>query len=229
MESQEVSRIGIDLQQKTYKYLGVLIGEDLAFSEHLKRLKGKLISASFMLNQSKSFLPFKARLQAYRSIFESHLNFATIVWSINNTAIGKLGPIQQKALRSVFLLPYRSHVAQLLSSYNIMKVEQIITSIRAKFIHNLRKGKLPADFSNFVTMVNTNDDNVRSSRFSSFNYCVNSDKTSPKHLISRSWNNLPFAVKSEQPDYFLENLRSYFNTCNDKLCQIEHCWLCSNN
>ena len=79
MDGQEVNRIGIDLQQKTYKYLGVLIGEDLAFSEHLKRLKGKLISASFMLNQSKSFLPFKARLQAYRSIFESHLNFATIV------------------------------------------------------------------------------------------------------------------------------------------------------
>ena len=55
MESQEVSRIGIDLQQKTYKYLGVLIGEDLAFSEHFKRLRGKLISASFMLHQSKSF------------------------------------------------------------------------------------------------------------------------------------------------------------------------------
>ena len=48
MESQEVSRIGIDLQQKTYKYLGVLIGEDLAFSEHLKRLKGKLMSSSFI-------------------------------------------------------------------------------------------------------------------------------------------------------------------------------------
>ena len=78
MESQEVYRIIFGLQQKTFKYLGVLIGEDLTFSEHLKRLKGKLISASFMLNQSKSFLPFKARLQAYSFILESHLNCATI-------------------------------------------------------------------------------------------------------------------------------------------------------
>ena len=129
MENQEVLRIGKGLGRETYKYL---IGEDLTFSEHITRIKGKFISASFMLNQSKLFLPFKARLPAYRSIFESHLNFATIVWSVNNTAIGKLGPIQQKALRSVFLLPYRSHVKQLLSYYNIMKVEQIILSIRAK-------------------------------------------------------------------------------------------------
>ena len=131
MENQEVLRIGKGLGQETYKYLGILIGEDLTFSEHI-RIKGKLISASFMLNQSKLFLPFKARLPAYRLIFESHLNIATIVWSVNNTAIGKLGPIQQKALRSVFLLPYQSHVKQLPSHYNIMKVEQIILSIRAK-------------------------------------------------------------------------------------------------
>jgi hypothetical protein len=229
MVNQEVLRIGKGQKQETYKYLGVLIGEDLSFTEHTQKIKGKLISASFMLNQSKSFLPFKARLQAYRSIFESHLNFATIVWSVNKTAIGKLGPIQQKALRSVFLQPYRSHVKQFLSSYNILKVEQIIISIRAKFIHNLRKGKLPADFLNFITMVDTNDYNVRSSRFSSYNCCLISDKTSPKYLISQSWNSLPFDVKSEKPEHFLEKLRKYFNSCNDEVCQIEHCWLCNNN
>ena len=171
-----------------------------------------------MLNQSKLFLPFKARIQAQHSIFESHLNFATIVWSVNNKAIGKLGPIQQKALESVFLLPYRSHVKQLLSHYNIMKVEQIILSIRAKFVHNLRRRRLSTDFCNIITMVNTNDYSVRSSRFSSYNYCLILDKTSPKHFISKSWNSLPFDIKSEQLDDFLEKLRPLFNSCNDKIC-----------
>ena len=81
MDGKEVTRIGKGLKEETYKYLGVLIGEDLTFSEHVNRIKGRLISASFMLSQSKNFLPFKARLQVYRSIFESHLNFATVVWS----------------------------------------------------------------------------------------------------------------------------------------------------
>ena len=62
MNNNEVLRIGRGLEQETYKYLGVLIGEGLTFSEHVNRIEGKLVSPSFMLNQSKSFLPFKARL-----------------------------------------------------------------------------------------------------------------------------------------------------------------------
>ena len=226
MDGKEVSRIGKGLKEETYKYLGVLIGEDLTFSEHVNRIKGRLISASFMLNQSKNVLPFKARLLVYRSIFESHLNFATVVWSTNRDSVSKLGPIQQKALRSVFLQPYRSHIAPFLSSYNIMKVDQLIVSVRAKFIHNLRILKLPAEFNGFVSKVDTNDGNFRNLRFCNFNYCLDTDVSSPKYSICKSWNSLPFEIKSTQPDEFLDTLRNYFNSCNDKLCQIENCWLC---
>ena len=180
-----------------------------------------------MLNQSKAFLPFMARLQVYRSIFESHLNFATAVWSINDNAVSKLNPVQQKALKSVFLLPYRSHVTQRLPAFNIMKVEQIITSVRAKFIHNLRKGKLPTEFASLASLVSLDDDSIRSSRFSMFNYSQVNDKATPKYHIIKSWNNLPFEVKSSQPDNFLNDLKLYFNSCNEQPCQIERCWLCS--
>ena len=223
---EEVHRVGKGLKQETYKYLGVLIGEDLTFSEHVNRIKGKLMSASFMLNQSKNFLPFKARLQVYRSLFESHLNFATIVWSINRTAVSKLGSIQQKALRYIFLKPRQSHVTPLLSAHNILKIEQLILSVRAKFIHNLRIGRLPDEFNDFVKMVDVNDDSVRNLRFSNFNYCLDKDRTSPKYSISKSWNSLPYNVKSEQPDDFLEELRKYFNHCNAEECHNENCWLC---
>ena len=175
MDGLEVSRIGKGLKEETYKYLEVLIGDDLTFSEHINCIKGRLISASFMLNQSKTFLPFKARLQVYRSIFERHLNFATVVWSTNRDTVSKLGPIQQKALRSVFLQPYRSHIAPFLSSYNILKVDQLVVSVRAKFIHNLRISKLPAEFNGFVSMVDINDENFRNLRLSNFNYCLDKE------------------------------------------------------
>ena len=226
MDNQEVQRVGKGQKQETYKYLGVLIGEDLTFDEHVNRVRGKLVSAAFMLNQSKPFLPFKARLQVYRSIFESHLNFAAIVWSTSKNTVSKLSPLQQRALRSVFLLPRRSHVSQNLSKFNILKVEQIITSIRAKFIHNLRIQKLPSEFRNFVTMVDFHDENVRPSRFSPFNYHLVKDKTNPRYHISNSWNNLPFLVKASQPDEFLEDLRCHFNSCNDQPCTDDKCWFC---
>ena len=175
MDNQEVKRIGQGEKQITYKYLRVLIGEDLTFSEHVGHVKGRLISTAFILNQSKSFLPFKSRLHAYRSIFESHLNYSTIVWSGNQNLINKLATVQNKALKSVFLLPYRSHIAPRLSDHNILKVDQIVTSIRVKFIHNLRMGRLPAEFSDFLTVVDNNIENIQTSRFSVFNYCQITD------------------------------------------------------
>ena len=179
-----------------------------------------------MLNQSKSFLPLKSRLQVYRSIFESHLNFASIVWSVSKNTISRLNSVQQKALRSVFLQPRRSHVSQNLSKFNILRVEQLITSTRAKFIHNLRIGKLPGEFKNFVTMVDFNDQDVRQSRFSPFNYHQIRDRTNPRYHIVNSWNNLPFLLKASQPDDFLEDLRDHFNKFNDQPCSTENCWLC---
>ena len=107
-----------------------------------------------------------------------------------------------------------------------MKVDQLIISVRAKFIHNLRIAKLPAEFIGFVSMVDTNDENFRSLRLSNFNYCLDTDVSSPKYAICKSWNSLPFDIKSTQPDEFLDTLRKYFNSCNDKICQIENCWLC---
>ena len=107
-----------------------------------------------------------------------------------------------------------------------MKVDQLIISVRAKFIHNLRILKLPAEFNGFVSMVDTNDENFRNLRLSNFNYCLDTDVSSPKYSICKSWNSLPFEIKSTQPDEFLDTLRNYFNSCNDKVCQIENCWLC---
>ena len=116
--------------------------------------------------------------------------------------------------------------SQRLSEFNILKVEQIIISVRAKFIHNLRILKLPSEFKDFVSMVDFHDENVRSSRFSPFNYHQIKDTTNPRYHISNSWNNLPFMMKASQPDDFLEDLRCHFNSCNDIPCTIDKCWVC---
>ena len=57
MDSQEVQRVGKGQKEETYKYLGVLIGEDLTFDEHVNRVRGKLVSAAFMLTKANHFCP----------------------------------------------------------------------------------------------------------------------------------------------------------------------------
>ena len=61
-------------------------------------------------------------------------------------------------------------------------------------------------------MVDFHNGNVRSSRFSPYNYHQTKDKTNPKYHISNSWNNLPFVVKASQPDDFLEDLSFVIST-----------------
>ena len=104
-----------------------------------------------------------------------------------------------------------------------------ITSVIAMFIHNLRTGRLPDEFNDFVKMINVDDENVRSLRFANFNFNLNNDKSSAKYSISKSWNSLPYNLKSEQPDEFLEELKQYFNISNDEECQVEKCWLCGHD
>ena len=120
-------------------------------------------------------------------------------------------------------------ITPLLSAHNLLKVDQLITSVRAKFIHNLRTGRLPDEFNDFVKMINVDDENVRSLRFANFNFNLNNDKSSAKYSISKSWNSLPYNLKSEQPDEFLEELKQYFNISNDEECQVEKCWLCGHD
>ena len=125
------------------------------------------------------------------------------------------------------LRQYTQHqMSQNLSKFNIFKVEQIITSIRAKFVRNLRIQKLPSEFRDFVTMVDFHDENVRLSRFSPFNYNLVKDKTNPRYHISNSWNNIPFLVIASQSDDFLEDLRCSFNSVNDQPCTVDKCWFC---
>ena len=141
--------------------------------------------------------------------------------------MNKLATIQNKALKSVFLLPYRAHIASQLSANNIFKVDQLITLIRVEFIHNLRMERLPPEFSGLVTIVENSDKNMRTSRFSSFNYCQATDLSSPKYHIVKSWKSSSFNLKATKPDSFLIAVKQSFNQCNDKPCDTEHCWLCS--
>ena len=81
----------------------------------------------------------------------------------------------------------------------------------------------------FLKMVDVYDENTRNLRFANFNYNLDTDKSSAKYSICKSWNSLPFNLKSEQPDDFLEELKQYFNVSNDEECQVEKCWLCGHD
>ena len=75
-----IERIGEDCTTKSFKFLGVLIDDQLRWHHHLSSLKLKINSANYALAQVKYQIPLFARQAIYESLCKSHLNFSNIIY-----------------------------------------------------------------------------------------------------------------------------------------------------
>ena len=75
---KSISRIGEDFKEKSFKFLGHHIDENLTWVHHMDHVNKKLVSANYALSRSKSLLPRRILNNIYRSLFESHLHFGSI-------------------------------------------------------------------------------------------------------------------------------------------------------
>ena len=60
----------------------------------------------------------------------------------------------------------------------LQQISDSITYLAKINIHNLRKG--PAEFDSFAALAKLDEENIRSSRFSMFNFSQGQGKTNPK-------------------------------------------------
>ena len=78
--NEVISRIGENYEEKSFKILGHHLDESLTWAHHINHVNKKLVSANFSLSRSSAFLPSNILKSIYRSLFESHLHFGSIVW-----------------------------------------------------------------------------------------------------------------------------------------------------
>ena len=91
-----IARIGENCEEKSFKFLGHHLDEQLSWTHHSNHIYKKLVSANVALSRSKGFLPTQILKSIYQSLFESHLHFGSIVWgSAKQNILNKL-EIQQK-------------------------------------------------------------------------------------------------------------------------------------
>ena len=101
---KSVSRIGEDFKEKSFKFLGHHIDENLTWVHHMDHVNKKLVSANYALSRSKSLLPRRILKNIYRSLFESHLHFGSIVWGCaKQSYIKKSWKYNRKNLCDIFL------------------------------------------------------------------------------------------------------------------------------
>ena len=88
----------------SYKYLGVIISDDLTWSTHINEISNKARKiVGLIYRQFYSWSSPQALLQLYISLVRPHLEYATQVWNPYHTRhINQLEKIQKFALKVCF-------------------------------------------------------------------------------------------------------------------------------
>ena len=116
------------------KYLGVKIDSNLNWKEQQNSVAIKLNKANAILSKLRHYVNQKTLRSIYFSLFESHTNYANIVWGQNIDSSNRLFLLQKKAIRTMHFSQYLAHTDPLFSTANIVKIHDKVSIDNCMFI-----------------------------------------------------------------------------------------------
>ena len=148
----------------------------------------------YLLFKIKKFVDDKILRSIYFAIFESNLNYCSLVWAQNYNAINRLVILQKKALRIMNYQPRNSHTSPLFRKAAVLKFKDKINLENILFISKSINNLLPSLFNNwFVFSSDTHKYNTSwssNNKLQKYSYRTNTyGKNSIIISASQSWNN----------------------------------------
>ena len=81
---------------KSVKYLGINIDENLNWKQHIHDIAIKLNRANSVLYTIRNYVNKHILRTIYFSIFDSHINYANLIWGQNLHAVSRIVILQKK-------------------------------------------------------------------------------------------------------------------------------------
>lgn len=103
----ELERIGNNQPDKSIKFLGVHMDENLTWTPHLQMVKSKLSRSIFALNKVKNIFPHDILKSLYYSLIHSHMVYGIQAWG-NATKISQIEILQKRAIRIINRKAFKS-------------------------------------------------------------------------------------------------------------------------
>ena len=110
-----------------------------------------------MLYKVRQFINERTLISIYRAIFDSYLNYASIVWGETKSLINRVFIIQKKALRTIYFKGKFDHTRFLFSESNIIKLPDKISIEHCLFVSKSLNSKLPEIFNNWFVLSSDTD------------------------------------------------------------------------
>ena len=143
-------------QNSSIKYLGIKIDQYLNWEDHINNIAIKLNTANAILYKVRQFVNERTLISIYHSLFDSHINYASVVWSQAKSSMNRVFIIQRKALRTIYLKSKFDHTSSLFVESNIIKLPEKISIKICLFVSKSLSSQLPEIFNNcFVFSTDT--------------------------------------------------------------------------
>ena len=78
------------------KYLGVGIDKNLNWKHHVSDIAIKLNRANALLFKIRNFVNVKTLKAIYYVIFDSHINYANVIWAQNSNAVNRVSILKKR-------------------------------------------------------------------------------------------------------------------------------------
>ena len=133
------------------KYLGVKIDSKLNWETHVNATATKLKRANAMLYQVRDFVNANILKSTYYALFETHINYACIIWGQNISTINRLYILQKKALRIINFKEGNAPSSPLFHYSKVIRTVDKVKIVNCLFINKYTNNKLPSIFTNWFT------------------------------------------------------------------------------
>ena len=136
-------------QQKSVKYLSILIDSNLNWKEQIQQISKKYLGVLMSYVRSDILLIGK-QVQLYHAIILPFFSYGCIVWS--NTYdhnIKRLQIIQRQAIRLITFSNFDAHTSPLFAKLNLLKLQDHIKLQTLFFMHQFNTGKLAKIFDSY--------------------------------------------------------------------------------
>lgn len=199
--------MGIQIEQvNEIKYLGLIIDEFLTWQSHISVLRKKLSPIVGILRKLSYFLPQHILLIIYNSLISSHLQYLTIAWGFAaKIYLKKLQVLQNRALKSIFGLPYHFSSNDLYYNTETLPIKGIYCHQICCYVHRVLKNQIyhTIGFDYIYNTHNTRSGNALRIR----NYRTNKGLLSISIIGPKLYSYLPLHVINSKVDLFKKRLK----------------------
>ena len=233
LEGTQIKQISNSSEEKSFKFLGIMIDESLNWKEHINYLHRKLQKSFFSLCRIKNLFPTKLKVLLFNSLFKSHIEYGIQVWG-QGTGLQKIEVLQKKMVRALFTKSGFGHTEPIMKRLGILKVRDLYVLRTVCTVAKIHQELIPDTITN---MFDFGEDIRRTGAIKlPRRTCPLSDKL-PKYCLAKIWNKvlkeedtLRFLIVNGESNFSYHLLKKviteYLQTDYKETCQTKNCYTC---